>query len=390
MIPITYNLRSIAVRRATTAATVLGIALVVFVLASTLMLAAGVNATIARNGGSGDAVIVMRKGSDNELSSTIPREQVGVILSAPGVRKAADGQPLGTGEVAMIIMLAPTSDPTGLSNVQVRGVEPDLTRFRPEVKVVEGRMMTPGGDEAMVGRAIAGRFQNLRVGGTIEPKKNRPLKIVGVFDDNGSVLESEIWADADFVRAAFGRDGMVSSVRARLDSASAFDAFESAVEGDKRLGLEAMTEQQWNEKQSQLLSVFVTVLGAVISVFLAMGAVIGAMITMYASIANRQREIGTLRAIGFRRWQILLSFVLESLLIASVGGIIGSVAALGMGFVKFSMLNFATFSEMVFTFQPTPGVFAVSWIFTIVMGLFGGLLPAIRAARMSPVLAMRA
>ena len=389
MIPITYNLRSLAVRRATTAATVLGIALVVFVLASTLMLAAGVNATVTRNGGSGDQVIVMRKGSDNELSSTIAREQVGVILSAPGVRKAADGQPWGTGEVAMIIMLAPEADPTGLSNVQVRGVEPDITRFRPDVRIVEGRRMAAGGDEALVGKAIAGRFQNLHVGGTIEPKKNRPLKIVGVFDDGGSVLESEIWADADFVRAAFGREGMVSSVRARLDSASAFEAFESAIEGDKRLGLEAMTETAWNEKQSQFLSAFVTVLGAVISVFLAMGAVIGAMITMYASIANRQREIGTLRAIGFKRWQILLSFVFESLLIASAGGLIGSIGALGMGFVKFSLLNFVTFSEMVFTFEPTLEVFAISWIFTLTMGLFGGLLPAIRAARLSPVVAMR-
>jgi putative ABC transport system permease protein len=352
------------------------------------MLAAGVNKTISANGGD-NVALVIRKGSDNELSSTIERDKVAVILSSPGVKMGGDGQPLGTGEVAMIVMLTPVSAPEGLSNVQIRGVDADVTRFRPDVEIVEGRMMTPGTDEAIVGRAIAGRFQNLDVGGTIEPKKNRPMKIVGVFTDGGSALESEVWADADAVRAAFGREGMVSSVRARLESPAAFDAFEAAVEGDKRLGLEAMTEEAWNQKQSQFLSIFVTVLGAVISVFLGLGAVIGAMITMYASIANRQREIGTLRAIGFRRRQILLSFLIESLLIAAVGGLLGSLGALGMSFVKFSMLNFATFSEMVFTFEPTPFVFAVAWAFTAAMGLFGGLLPAYRAAMMSPVLAMR-
>lgn len=388
MIPLSYNLRSLAVRRATTAATVLGIALVVFVLASTLMLAAGIDRTISANGGK-DVALVIRKGSDNELSSIVDREKVGVILSSPGVKKGNDGQPLGTGEIAMIVSLSPVGDPLGLSNVQVRGVEADVTRFRPSVKMTEGRLMQPGTDEAIVGRAIAGRFTNLDVGGTIEPKKNRKLKIVGVFEDGGSALESEVWADVDTVRSAFGRDGMVSSVRARLESPAAFDAFEAAVEGDKRLGLEAMTEDEWNAKQSQFLSIFVTALGAMISVFLGVGAVIGAMITMYASIANRQREIGTLRAIGFRRRQILASFLIESLVIAMVGGALGSVMSLGMSFVKFSMLNFATFSEMVFTFEPTVGVFGIAWGFTVAMGLIGGLLPAIRASRMSPVLAMR-
>lgn len=388
MIPIGYNLRSLAVRRTTTAATVLGIALVVFVLASTLMLGAGVEATISRNGGR-DVAIVMRKGADNELSSTIDQAKVGVLLSSPGVKKGGDGRPLGVGEVAMIVMLEPLASPGGLSNVQIRGVEADVTRFRPQIAIVEGRAMTPGADEAMVGRAIAGRFRNLNVGDSIEPKKNRPLKIVGVFADGGSAIESEIWADVDTVRSSFGREGLVSSVRVRLDSASAFDAFEASVEGDKRLGLEAMTEDQWNAKQSQFLSIFVTALGTVISVFFGLGAVIGAMITMYASIANRQREIGTLRAIGFPRRLILLSFLLESLVIALAGGLLGSLGALGMGFVKFSMLNFATFSEMVFTFEPTPQVFAISLAFTIGMGLVGGLLPAVRAARMSPVEAMR-
>jgi putative ABC transport system permease protein len=388
MIPISYNLRSLANRRATTAASVLGIALVVFVLASTLMLGEGVQETIGRNGGR-DVAVIMRKGSDNELSSTIDQDKVGVILSAPGVKKGSDGQPLGVGEIAMIISLVPLAAPEGVSNVQVRGVDANVTRFRPVFRITEGRMFAPGADEAIVGQAIAGRFEHLNVGDIIEPKKNRPLKIVGVFTDNGSALESEVWADVDTTRAAFGREGMVSSVRAKLESSSAFDAFEAAIESDKSLGLDAMTEKEWNDKQSQFLALFINALGIVISVFFAAGASIGAMITMYSSIASRGREIGTLRAMGFPRRTILASFLIESLVISALGGILGSIAALGMGFVKFSMLNFATFSEMVFQFHPTPMVFVIALGASLVMGLIGGLLPAIRAARVSPVQAMR-
>lgn len=388
MIPLSYNLRSLTNRGATTAASVLGIALVVFVLASTLMLGEGVRETIGRNGGR-DVAVVMRKGSDNELSSTIDQNKVGVILSSPGVKMGSDGQPLGVGEIAMIISLVPHAAPEGVSNVQVRGVDANITRFRPKVKITEGRMFTAGADEAVVGKAIAGRFEHLDVGDTIEPKKNRPLKIVGVFDDGGSAMESEVWADVDTTRALFGREGMVSTVRAKLDSPGAFDAFEAAVESDKNLGLEAMTEKQWNDKQSQFLSIFINALGIVISFFFAMGASIGAMITMYSSIASRGREIGTLRAMGFPRRYILLSFVFESLMISAIGGVLGSIAALGMSSVKFSMLNFATFSEMVFQFRPTPMVFVIAISAALGMGLVGGLLPAIRAARVSAVEAMR-
>lgn len=388
MIPLGYNYRSLVMRRTTTAATILGIALVVFVLASTLMLSAGVEKTMSANGKE-DMAVVIRKGSDNELSSIISQDKVGTILSTAGVAKGKDGLPLGVGEVAMVITLEPVAEPGGMSNVQIRGITAEYERFRPEVRIVEGRAIKPGAAEAIVGRAIAGRFRGLALGDTFEPRKNRPLEVVGIFDDSGSSYESEVWADVDTVRSLFGREGMVSSVRARLESPAAFDAFEATVEGDKRLGLEAMTETEWNAKQSQYLSVFVTALGGVISVFFGIGAMIGAMITMYASIADRQREIGTLRAIGFPRWQILLSFQIESLMVALAGCAIGSLAALGMGFVKFSMLNFATFSEMVFTFEPTPAVFTTSLGFTAVMGLLGGLLPAIRAARMSPAKAMR-
>jgi putative ABC transport system permease protein len=362
---------------------------VVFVLASTLMLTAGIKDTLSRNGGTETAVVI-RKGSDNELSSIIDQNKVGTILSSPGVAKGSDGAPIGTGEITMIVQMAPLGDPLGLVNVSMRGVDPDaLEKVRPLFRIAEGRMMAPGSNEAIVGRAIAGRFENFTVGDTVTPKKNLPLEVVGVFEVNGSSLESELWADVDTMRAAFGRQGMVSSVRATLDDPSSFAAFELAVESDKRLGLEAMTETQWSEKQSQFLATFVTVLGTVISVFFSIGAMIGAMITMYASIANRQKEIGTLRAIGFRRRHVLLSFIFESVLLALTGGLLGCLAALGMSTVEFSILNFATFSEMVFKFQATLSVFVVALVFTVGMGLFGGLLPAIRAARMSPVEAMR-
>jgi len=388
MIPLTYNVRSLVVRKTTTAAAVFGIALVVFVLASSLMLSAGVNDTLSRTGGR-DAAIVLRKGVENELSSSVDQGKIGMLLASPGVRKSADGRPMGTGEVSMIVMLEPHATPGGLSNVQVRGVEADVQRFRPEVSIIEGRALKAGADEAIVGRAIAGRFVNLELNGVIEPKKNRPLKIVGIFDAGGSSYESEVWADVDTVKAAFGREGMVSSVRVKLESAGAFDAFKASVEGDKRLGLEAWTEEQWGEKQSQFLSTFMSALGFIISFFFSIGAMIGAMITMYASVAGRQREIGTLRALGFPRRQILFSFIFESLVVAIAGGVVGSLAAMALTFVKFSTLNFATFSELVFTFKATPDVFVTAFIFALVMGLMGGLLPAVRAARMSPVNAMR-
>jgi len=388
MIPLSYNLRSLTVRLTSTIATVVGVALVVFVLASTLMLSAGIQDTISRNGGRGGAVVI-RKGSDNELSSIIDQNKVGTILASPGVKKDSSGQPLGTGEVAMIVMMAPASDPSGLSNVQMRGIDANVERIRPNFEIVDGRMLSPGSDEAIVGRAIAGRFEHLTVGDTIEPKKNRPLKVVGVFTDGGSNMESEIWGDIDTVRSAFGREGLVSSVRVQLEDPSSFDAFETAIEADKRLGLEAMTETEWNDKQSQFLSIFMTALGTTVSVFFGLGAIIGAMNTMYASIANRQKEIGTLRAIGFRRRHLLLSFLLESVLVALVGGVIGTLLALPMGLFRFRILNFVTFSEMVFTFRPTVAVFVTALLFTVGMGLLGGLLPAIRAARMSPVEAMR-
>jgi len=227
------------------------------------------------------------------------------------------------------------------------------------------------------------------IGQSFELRKNRPVNVVGVFDDGGSAQESEVWADLNVVRTAFGREGVVSSVRVRLESPSKLDSFKTAIESNRQLDLEVFRESAFMEKQSEGMSIFVKALGYVIAVFFSIGAMIGAMITMHASIANRQREIGTLRALGFSKLSILFAFLLESIALALIGGLLGTAASLLMGMVKFSTMNFATWSEIVFSFEATPAILVKSLVLAAVMGLLGGFFPALRAARMSPVLAMR-
>lgn len=387
MIPVSYNVRNLAVRKATTVASAGGIALVVFVLASSLMLSEGLRRTLASSGRA-DTAIVLRKGNNAELSSTIDDPTVSIVRSAPGVKAKSDGTPMAVGEL-MVVAFMETSDGKGRTNVQLRGVPSDVTDFRPDVRVIEGRPLKPGTDEVMVGRAISGRFKNLRLGDSFELRKNRPVKVVGVFEAGGTSFESEVWADLEILREAFGRRGVVSSVRVRLDSPSRFEGFEAAIESDKRLGLDAMPEREFYEKQSEGTTLFITVMGVLIAVFFSVGAMIGAMITMYAAVANRRREVGVLRALGFSRLNIVMSFLFESLLIAGIGGAVGAVASLAMGFVSFSMMNFATWSEIVFRFTPTPQIIGASVVFGGVMGVVGGFFPALRAASVSPIDAMR-
>ncbi|MFO0580555.1 MAG: ABC transporter permease [Polyangia bacterium] len=388
MIPISYNIRSLAVRKATTLATALGIALVVFVLSSAMMLSQGISETLGQ-AGRPDNAIVLRKGSDAELSSSIEEPTVGLILAAPGVKRDPSGAPLGVGEVAVVITLDKVGTEGGVSNVQVRGVPDQVFKLRPEVQITEGRPARPGTDEVIIGRRIVGRFQGMELGRSFELRKNRPVQVVGVFSANGSAYESEVWGDLNTVRSCFGREGLVSSVRVRLTGPGQFEAFEAAVESDKNLGLEAQRETTYFHNASEGSSDFVRGLGNVIAFFFSIGAMIGAMITMYASIASRQREIGTLRALGFGRLTILGSFLLEAILLAVLGGVLGAAASLLMALVKFSMVNFATFSEIVFSFRPTARILLTALIFAGVMGLLGGLFPAVRAARMSPLRAIR-
>jgi putative ABC transport system permease protein len=273
--------------------------------------------------------------------------------------------------------------------VQIRGVPENVRDFRPEATIIAGRAPAPGAAEAIIGQRIRGRFKGVDLDQSFDLRKNRPIKIVGVFSAGGSSYESEVWADIDAVRSAYGRDGVVSSVRVKLDSPSSYDGFKANMESDKQFGFATMRETEYFEKQSEGTSLFVGILGTFISVCFSVGAMIGAMITMFAAVANRQREIGTLRALGFSRRSILLSFILESVLLALLGGAVGAAASLAMGFVKFSMMNFASWSEIVFSFDPTPKIIVTSLIFAGAMGLIGGFLPALRAAFVSPVTAMR-
>ena len=232
-------------------------------------------------------------------------------------------------------------------------------------------------------------MKGLELGQSFDLKKNRPVQVVGIFDDGGSAHESEVWVDREVLRSSFGREGSVSSVRVRLEAPSGFEAFRANVEQDKRLGLMAQRETAYYEKQSEGTSLFISVLGSLVAFFFSLGAMIGAMNTMYASIANRQREIGTMRALGFSRTSILFSFLIEAVLLSVAGGALGAVLSLAMGSVRFSMINFASFSEVVFRFEPTPRILGVSLVVSMGMGVLGGFLPAIRAARTSPLAAMR-
>jgi putative ABC transport system permease protein len=387
MIPLKYNLRSLTVRKTSNLLSVIGVALVVFVLAAALMLSAGIRKTLASSGRD-DIAIVIRKGSEAELSSSLEDPLVGLIASQPGVARH-ENRAVGIGESVLVISLEKVGT-AGLTNIQVRGVSPESKLLGRQITMVKGREARPGSDEVVIGKRLEGRFRGMSLGSTFEFRSNRPATVVGVFSAGGSSHESEIFVDHDTLRAAFGRAGNVSSVRVKLESPAAFDGFRAAVENDKRLGLEALTERKYYERLSEGTSLFVSVLGSVIAIFCSLGAMIGAMITMYGAVSNRRREIGTLRALGFPRRQVLLSFLIESLLLAALGGGLGCAGALLVGSVEISMMNFASFSEIVFRLDPTLEALLTALIAAGVMGLIGGLLPAIRAARIPVLDAMRA
>lgn len=386
MIPVSYNLRNLTVRRTTTASVVLGLALVVFVFASVMMLSNGIKKTLGRSAAN-DVAVVLRKGSQSELESSIDEPNVNLVLNDRALPMPVKG-PRGTAEVVTVILLDKVGT-DGMSNATVRGVGVDAMAFRSSMTIVEGRAARPGSDEVVVGKAIRGRFKGLDLEQSFELKKNLPVKVVGIFSDQGSSYESEVWADINTVRTAFRREGFVSSVRVRVEP-SQFEAYKASIESNRQLNLQVIKESVFYEKQSEGTAMFISAMGIVIAVFFSFGAMLGAMITMHAAVANRQREIGTLRALGFSKFSILFSFLIESIFLSLVGGLIGAAASMAMGLVKFSMMNFASFSEIVFSFEPTFGTIVGAMIFSSIMGLIGGILPAIRAARVSPVDAMRA
>jgi putative ABC transport system permease protein len=389
MVPISYNVRSLWVRKVSSAIAVIGIALVVFVFSGTCMLNAGIKRTLGSSGRP-DNAIILRFGSDAELSSGIETARVSTIISNPSfVAQDKQGNFLGVGEIVAVITVERNGTDAGVSNLGVRGVPANVWDFRNEVKIIQGRKAKPGTDEVVIGKNVSGKYRGVEFGGKFELRKNRPVEVVGIFDAGGSALDSEVWGDFDAVSQAFRRTGSVSSVRVRLLSPTKLDAFKTYVESDKTMGLAAQREDTYYEKQAEGTGTFFSIIGAVFSVLFSFGAMIGAAITMYAQVSNRSREIGTLKALGFRRPTILLSFLIEAVILTLAGGAVGAIASLGLRFIKISTMNFATWSEVVFTFDPT--FYAIGWAmaFAGIMGIIGGFFPAWRASKLSPVEAMR-
>ncbi|MBK5915739.1 ABC transporter permease [Rhodocyclus purpureus] len=388
-VPLGYSLRNLAVRKMTTALTAGGMALVVFVFAAVLMLDAGLKQTLVDTG-EDDNVVVIRRSAGSEVASNVERVPAAIVESLPQVALGAGGQPLISKESVVLITLnkrVAEGQAPRPSNVIIRGVDAMGLYLRPQVKIVAGRMFRPGVAEIVVARSIAQRFESAGLGESLR-FGGREWRIVGLFDAGESGFDSEIWGDAEQLMQSFRRQ-VYSSLIFRLADPSAFAEAKEAIESDPRLMLEALRERDFYAEQSETLSAFIRILGLSLSVVFSLAAIIGAMITMYASVANRTAEIGTLRALGFRRRSILVAFMLESLFLALLGGGAGILAASLLQLVTLSTTNFKSFSELAFGFSMTPAIVVQSLLFALAMGFVGGVLPAVRAARMNIVDALR-
>jgi ABC-type antimicrobial peptide transport system permease subunit len=381
VVPLYYSVRSLWTRRLSTGLTVLGLAMVVFVFAAVLMLANGIEAALA-SGADRRNVIVLRDGATSEIASGIETDAFRVLSTSPEVASSVNGDPLAAGERVILVSL---ERPGGFSNITIRGISPESLLLREGVRLVEGRAPRPGTNEVLVGTSLAGRFPGATIGGQLR-FANQPWPVVGVFAASGSAYESEIWGDTDRIGASFDRP-VYSSATFRMRDPQSTDAFIRRVkEEHARFELEAQREDSYWEEQSIGLATFIRVLGLFVTFVFSGGAVLGAMITMYAQVANRIRELATLRAIGFRRRSVMASVVVESAALGLTGGVLGAIGAFFMRWVEFRTLNFSTFSEVRFAFEPSPEILLTAVLFGTVIGLFAGVLPAIRAARL-PILA---
>ena len=388
-IPLKYSFRNLQTRRLTTALTMLGVALVVFVFAAVLMMAYGIEKTLVSTG-STDNVLVARKASNGEISSILDGETANIILAMDQVARTSDGSPLATKDVATVINLPKKGNESALTNVTVRGVSPPAFILRPMVKIVEGRMFQWGSREVIVGSGIARRIVGSNVGGTIKFGGDT-WTVVGRFDANGCAFDSEIWGDVLQVTEALARSNYFSTMTFRLKSPQEFESFKSAFAKDPRLQqFEPKTERKFFEEQSETMALFIRVLGIFITIIFSLGSAIGAMITMYGAVANRTVEIGTLRALGFRRRSILSAYLMESLMLALIAGVVGIIFASFLQFFRISTINFDSFAEIEFSFALSPWIIGGSITFALFMGFIGGFLPAVRAARLSILNALRA
>jgi ABC-type lipoprotein release transport system permease subunit len=385
-IPISYIWRSLWTRRLTTALTLFGVALVIFVFAAILMLANGIRTAMADSGYE-DNVIILRRSANSELVSQVGREAATIVKTFPEVATDPNGKAIATTEIVIVINLF-KKESNDLGNVSVRGVSPEAFPMRPDVKVVAGRAFQFGSREIVVGSSLAKRFKNCEIGKRITFSGDE-WTIVGVIDAGGSAFESEIWGDVEQLMPAVGRP-VFSAMTFRLRDKNLFDAVKERIQKDPRTQyVEPKREREFYEEQSHAMSSFITVLGLIVTFIFSIGAIIGAVITMYGAVSNRTVEIGTLRALGFRRRSVLTAFLIESVLLSLVGGAIGVVLASGVTFLRISTVNFGTFSELAFGFVLSPGIVVSTMLASVGMGILGGFLPAVRAARMNIVSALR-
>jgi putative ABC transport system permease protein len=385
-VPVSYNLRSIRARWTSTIVAIIGIAGTVGVFVAMLSLANGFKATLVASGSPGNA-LVMRAGSPTEMMGGISLDSVKLVQDAPGVAHDSSG-PLITQEVVGVVPIPLISTGTD-ANVQVRGVSPNVLQIRTFVKVSQGRMFQPGLSELVVGKNASKTYSGLTVGNTINFGGGH-WQVVGVFDAGGSAFDSEIWCDAKILNQVLLRPpNIFQSATVHLDSPASFQAFKDSVTSNPQLNVDAIREVDYYAKQSTTMTRLITVLGGLVALIMAVGAVFGALNTMYSAVAERGREIATMRAVGFSTWSVILSFLFEALLISFVGGLIGCFAVLPLNGWTTSTMNFQTFSSIAFAFKITFRLLGLGLLFALVMGVLGGLLPAVRAAIRPVAVALR-
>jgi putative ABC transport system permease protein len=385
-IPIIYNVRSVKARWTSTIVAVAGIAGTVGVFIAMLSLARGFKATLVSSG-SADNALITRAGATSEMTSGVPIDSVKVIQDAPGIARGAGG-PLLTSEAVLMAPIPLISTGTD-ANVELRGVSPNVLEIRRNIKIIEGRMFTPGVSELVVGKNATSTYSGLTLGNTIGLGTIR-WQVVGVFDAGGSSFDSEVWGDAHLLNGAYKRpDTLSQSVTVHLTSPAALQQLKDSLTSDPRLNVDVTREIDYYAKQSTRMTTLITTLGGFVAAIMAIGAVFGALNTMYSAVAERGREIATMRALGFGAVAVVLSFSIEALLISFVGGGIACLAVLPLNGLTTSTMNFQTFSNLAFAFKITPELLAKGIFFALTMGLIGGLLPAVRAARLPVATALR-
>jgi putative ABC transport system permease protein len=385
-IPLEYNLRNLVVRKTMTLMTAGGIALVVAVLILTLALASGFRATLVATGRD-DNVILTRAGSNSEVMSGVSREAGRILETEPEVARLPGGEPFAVSEVVVVTTLARRGKDAGTSNVVVRGADPRAFLLRPDVRLVAGRSFRLGVPEIIVGRSLAERFAGCDLGGSLR-FGSRDWEIVGIFEARGSGFESEIWGDRETLAPAFDRPGL-SSVTLRLAGPGALSSLVRRIGEDPRLQVDAQRESDYYKAQSKQVATVIRVLGLFLVVVMAVGAIFGALNTMYASVGSRTREIGTMLALGFTPRSILWSFLLESVFLCLAGGILGCLLSLPIHGLSTGTTNWANFAEVAFKFRITPGILMIGLLSAAFLGLVGGFFPARNAARRTVSEALR-